>query len=219
MPLTEFAGDNSHRIYNPSEVLPERLYDAVAGLEGRRVQFAAGTKLFIQGSMGYGDDTLYVIIIGSVNVIRVGENGAREIQARVGGRGAIVGEIRALNLAVPRTRTVEAAEDIMAIRLYHGDLTKWNGDSKPRGEIHAFITDLARRRFESFSKADREMFGLDDLQWGGQRISPPPTSITPRLPEPTGGGALARRIERGPLPNLDPPRQPIWFRSSRRPQK
>lgn len=227
MPFAEFAGDNSRLMHSTPSVLPEEYYDEIANMRGRRTEFSAGANLFTQGSMGSEDDTFYVIVRGAVYIVRVGEDGTEEIQTRVGGRGAIVGEVRALNLAIPRTRTVRAAEDVVAIGIHHHDLRQWNGGERPWGEIHAFITDLARSRLESLSEADRQKFGLDDHQWGGygstnipiqpvEEISPPPTSIIPRLPE---RGALARRIDRGPLPSLDPPQPPIWFRSSHRPRK
>lgn len=225
MPFAEFAGDNSRVPHNLSSVLPEEYYDSIADLRGRRTEFAAGTNLFIQGSTEPEDDMLYVIVRGEVDIVRVGEGGAEEIQARVGGQGTIVGEIKALlGLKLPRTRTVRASEDVVAIGIHHHDLRQWNGGERPWGKIHAFITELAQSRLASLSARDRQMFELDDLQWGSQgstnipiqpteEISTPPTSIVPRLPEPVvGGGALVRRIVRGRLPSLEIPLPPTWFR-------
>lgn len=225
MPFAELASDNSYLIGNTFAILPDRLYDPVAGLRGRETEFAAGANLFTQGSREPGDDTFYVIVKGAVDIVRVERNGAEEIQARVGGRGAIVGEIAALK-AIPRARTVRTAGSVVAIALCHNDLMQWNGAPNPWGEIHAFITRLAQSRLESLSKRDRQMFGLDDYQWGSQDANvivepveeapPPPTSIIPRLSELTGEGALVRRIVRGRLPSLDTPPPPTWFRGHRK---
>ncbi len=182
--------DNKYGVeLNTSARLPEEFYEAIYEEYGRgirRVLFREGVDLVKQGAQGSDDNKLFVFIKGSVDIIKAGRFAAEEIQARIGGKGTVLGEIRALNLEIPRTRTARASEDVLAITLFQEDLRSWNFRGKPWNRIHAFLTDLAVLRFNSFSETDRKEFGLDVRQWvfpvKKERIEPAEIEETPAPP-------------------------------------
>lgn len=110
---------------------------------------------------GANDDTLYVIVEGDVSIIKQESDGTQTEQLTFGGRGAVVGEIRALNPTILRTRTVRADTEVEAIILYPEDLTKWNFEGRPWGDIHGFLRDLAEQRWRALSDEDLKLGGID----------------------------------------------------------
>lgn len=179
-------GDEPIRVSTSSR-LPASYLNAITERYGqgfRKGRFPEGVNLITQGAHGKDDDSLYVILDGEVDIIKSNSWGETR-QARIGGPGTLVGEIRAGNLSIPRTRTVRVTEGgIVAITLYQEDIRTWNFEGRPWGNIHDFMENLARTRIESMSDEDRKEFGLDNLQWQGTpaKEKPPQTTYTKREP-------------------------------------
>ncbi len=94
------------------DVEPARL--KLLAFASERVRFDAGQRLFSQGDAA---DAAYVILKGSVDVLREGPGGELPI-ARLG-RDAIVGEMAALTDA-PRSASIIATEPTSALRIDKG---------------------------------------------------------------------------------------------------
>lgn len=159
----------------------------------RSVVFQPGLNIILQGA---NDDALYVILRGDVSIIKQSDGGQTE-QFTFGGRGAVVGEIRALNPTILRTRTVRAVTEVEAVRLYPTDLQKWNFEGKPWGGIHGFLRDLAEQRWRGLSDEDLKLGGLDfQKQLTEGRVQQEPEVLkwpdVPMNPQ----GPLSRRIQK-----------------------
>lgn len=180
-------GDEPIRL-NTSSRLPASYLNAITERYGqgfRKGRFPEGVNLITQGAHGKDDDSLYVILDGEVDIVKSNSWGETR-QARIGGPGTLVGEIRAGNLSIPRTRTVRVTEGgIVAITLYQEDIRTWNFEGRPWGNIHDFMTDLARTRVDSLSEDDRKAFGLDNLQWQGTPAKEKPPQANDIKEKPT----------------------------------
>lgn len=154
----------------------------------RRVTFLPGINMIVQGA---DDDSLYVILRGNVIIIKQEADGTSLEQFRFGGRGAVVGEIRALNSTILRTRTVRADTEVEATRLYPQDLKKWNFGGKPWSDIHSFLRDLAEQRWRNLSAGDLKIGGVDF--WANPVKGE--ESLLPLDNPPIRLGPLSRRIK------------------------
>lgn len=127
----------------------------------RVVRFLPNINLIRQGDFGEHDDFLFVILNGTIAIIQQRDDDTEREITRLGGAGALTGEIRALNPVIPRTRTVRAVTEVEAIRLFSSDIAGWNGAPKPWGDMHAFLTDLARQRYDTIDLQERIRLGID----------------------------------------------------------
>lgn len=87
---------------------------------GQRRRFPKGTVLMRQGEHA---DAMYVILEGSVRVERTDRRLARPLHLADLGSGQVVGEIGILN-RVPRTATVTASSDVVAVELSRTETLK-----------------------------------------------------------------------------------------------
>lgn len=135
------------------------------GLREGALRFRQGTDIIVQGDHGPHDNRLYILLEGELDILRVDTSGNKSAPlTRIEGTGAVVGEIRALNPSVRRTRTVEAATDVHLIAISRESVASWNGAKAPWGRIYDFVLDLARLRYDSLSEEDREIAGIDEWE-------------------------------------------------------
>ena len=87
---------------------------------GRKRWFPRGTVLMRQGEQA---DAMYVILQGSVKVERTDRRLAKPLHLADLGTGQVVGEIGILN-RVPRTATVTASTDVLAVELSRTETLK-----------------------------------------------------------------------------------------------
>lgn len=129
--------------------------------DGRFCRFAAGSVLIEQGTE---DQDVFFLLRGEVNVLVHG------YQVAVRSAGQHIGEMAAINPSVPRSATVIARDEVVAVRL--GSAQVWAIANEHPDLWRGFAAELARRLEQRGKMVER----LLEMQSSEARKTPRPSS-------------------------------------------
>jgi CRP-like cAMP-binding protein len=119
-----------------------------------------GTTFFSEGDPG---DAMYVVLEGTVEVLKRDSAGTQQALARLG-KGSVVGEMSLIGGQAPRTASVLAVTDLRLLRIPSDRFVRLLGeDNVPALKVVHNLAQVMNRRLASMS--DR----LVDVMEGGRK--------------------------------------------------